>query len=49
MQSDWAEYHDSSWPGIESVIEVSSPFLTPEDEPADTGFDLFVSQDSMGM
>ena len=33
MQSDWAEYHDSSWPGIDRVIEVSSPYLTPEGEP----------------
>ncbi|UBF23358.1 terminase large subunit [Haloarcula tailed virus 3] len=33
MQSDWAEYHDSSWPGIERVIEVSSPYLTPSGEP----------------
>lgn len=33
MQSDWAEYHDSEWPGIERVIEVSSPYLTPKGEP----------------
>lgn len=33
MQSDWAEYHDASWPGIDSVIEVSSPYLTPEGNP----------------
>jgi len=33
MQSDWAEYHDSAWPGIERVIEVSSPYLTPSGEP----------------
>jgi hypothetical protein len=39
MRSDWAEYHDSPWPGIESVIEVSSPFLTPEDTPTTREWD----------
>jgi len=27
MEDDWAEYHDEDWPGIEQVIEWSSPYL----------------------
>ncbi|ELY91464.1 hypothetical protein [Natrialba taiwanensis] len=33
MKDDWAEYHDEEWPGIDQVIEWSSPYLTEDGEP----------------
>jgi hypothetical protein len=30
MQDDWTEYHDEEWPGIQQVIEWSSPYLTED-------------------
>lgn len=33
MRSDWREYHDEPWPGIDEVINLSSPFVTPSGDP----------------
>lgn len=33
MRADWTEYHDSSWPGVETAIRVSSPWLTVDGTP----------------
>jgi hypothetical protein len=30
---DWHEYHAEEWPGLERVIEISSPYLQPDDTP----------------
>jgi len=33
MRDDWREYHDEPWPGIERVIEISSPYLDADGNP----------------
>ena len=33
MRDDWREYHDEPWPGIDEVIEISSPYLTEDGTP----------------
>jgi hypothetical protein len=33
LKDDWREYHDDPWPGIERVIEVSSPYLDADGTP----------------
>jgi hypothetical protein len=33
MEADWNEYHDAEWPGVETAITLSSPYLTESGEP----------------
>jgi len=33
MRSDWQEYNDEDWPGVQRAIEVSSPYLTVDGTP----------------
>jgi len=33
MQADWEEYHTEPWPGIDRVIEISSPYLDADGNP----------------
>ena len=33
MRDDWKEYHDEPWPGIDRVIEISSPYLDENGDP----------------
>jgi hypothetical protein len=39
MREDWNEYHDEDWPGIEQVIEWSSPYLDESGEPTVKEYD----------
>jgi len=33
LVDDWNEYHNEPWPGLERVIEISSPYLAPDGTP----------------
>jgi len=46
MREDWQEYHDEPWPGIESVINISSPFLDAQGRPTVREYEAIEENDA---
>jgi len=45
MQDDWKEYHDDPWPGIQEVIEISSPYVNSDGEPTVREYEAVAEND----